>query len=51
MNLDEYDVCGACIKVKQGLKCLVSKETGVNLCRRRLGLAGIHRQVDLQKPC
>ena len=36
MNIDEYDVCDACIKGKQGLKCLVPKEIGVNV------------QVDIQ---
>ena len=37
MNLDEYDVCDACIKGKQGQKCFVSKKASVNLWRRLLG--------------
>ena len=49
MKLDQYDVCEACIKGKQGLKCLVFMETGVNLWRRLLELVGIHWQVDFGK--
>ena len=50
MNIDEYEICDASIKGKQGLKCLLSNETGVNLWRRCLGHVGISRQVYLQKP-
>ena len=51
MKLDVYDFCDTCIKGKQVQKCLASEETGVNLWHRCLGHLGIHRHVELEKPC
>ena len=50
-NLNDYDVCDSCIKVKQGLKYSVLKEIDEKLWHKSLGRVGFHWQVDLQKPC